>query len=899
MQNISQLDLRIKASDFKKKLNIQDGKDGKDGSDYVLTEKDKKQISEMIKVPVVEKIVETIKIEKPFYEMDKKTLKSIEKLINSTFKKISWDDIKDKPDIVSYIIKTISAKTYSLSELDDIDISALIKNSDGKYVLGTAADEKVKYDVSDPTAGYLADKIVAGNGISIAEGTGTDENKVKITNTSLAGVGGYSAPLYFTTDASDVAGYYKISYNNQPTEVELSGVVNNEEKLLRTYLHDDIINTTVIDAGIWAATFRVKVSNATQETTLKFEAFLRHTDNTETTLFSAYSDEINNTDYANLEKNTPQPVFACVATDRLGARVYAKTTSHSNITVSTIVGDGNASWFTAPLALRHNLLRAMQGGTTDEYYHLTAAEHTASTQLATNIQNGLLSSSDWTTFNSKAPTNNPIFTGSITTPIIKPASDSTTAIQITKANGTTNVLDIDTTNVRVGIGTTAPLRKLHVNGDAFLIERNANDPAIIWRNTLDSTYPTQEWILGARVTVSGHLNSLLYAYRDNTNGTSTVIMALTKDGKIGLGTLTPTARLQLPAGTATANTAPLKLTSGVLNTVSEAGTMEFNTDDLYFTTTTGAGVGATYAKYPPVQSSTYVTSTTRYSTSYYAYFTTNPARSLTGSYTGNQWISSTGSTTNQRFHIDLGSAQTITRIYYENSHNSGTVTNTGVKNFTLWGSNTASDFSDLVYANDGTWVQLPTEVTQFEEHVASDTTDPKYIEVTNTTAYRYYAFKFADNWGATTFMGARRIELWNTSTLDGRRNIITSNDGKLTAGRIPYATTNGRLKDSKKLTFDGLTLTVPSVRVAYVAKTADYTLTASDYTVECTANTFTISLPTAVGITGRIYNIKNTGTGTITVDANDSETIDGELTQTVAQWENLQIQSNGTNWIIL
>lgn len=45
-------------------------------------------------------------------------------------------------------------------------------------------DELVKYDVSDPTAGYVADKVVAGTGISVAEGTGATENKLVITNSS-------------------------------------------------------------------------------------------------------------------------------------------------------------------------------------------------------------------------------------------------------------------------------------------------------------------------------------------------------------------------------------------------------------------------------------------------------------------------------------------------------------------------------------------------------------------------------------------------------------------------------------------------------------------------------------------------------------------------------------------
>ncbi len=210
--------------------------------------------------------------------------------------------------------------------------------------------------VTTGTVGGQVDSIIAGTGISVDN---TDPVNPIVTNTSLAGVGGYSAPLYFTTIPSDVAGYFKISYNNQPTEVELSGIVTNEEKLLRTYLYDDPINTTVIDAGVWASTFRAKVSNAAKVTKLKLEAFLYHADTTETTLFSAYTDEIENTVYANLEKNTPQPVFACVATDRLGVRIYAYTDSPSARTISTIVGDGNASWFIVPLALRHSLLRGL------------------------------------------------------------------------------------------------------------------------------------------------------------------------------------------------------------------------------------------------------------------------------------------------------------------------------------------------------------------------------------------------------------------------------------------------------------------------------------------------------------------------------------------------------------
>jgi hypothetical protein len=53
-----------------------------------------------------------------------------------------------------------------------------------EFVSATGTDEKVKYDVSDPTAGYLVDKFVAGNNITLSEGTGVDENKLVITNSS-------------------------------------------------------------------------------------------------------------------------------------------------------------------------------------------------------------------------------------------------------------------------------------------------------------------------------------------------------------------------------------------------------------------------------------------------------------------------------------------------------------------------------------------------------------------------------------------------------------------------------------------------------------------------------------------------------------------------------------------
>lgn len=89
-----------------------------------------------------------------------------------------------------------------------------------------------------------------------------------------------------------------------------------------------------------------------------------------------------------------------------------------------------------------------------------------------------------------------------------------------------------------------------------------------------------------------------------------------------------------------------------------------------------------------------------------------------------------------------------------------------------------------------------------------------------------------------------------------------------------------------------------SISHAYVAKTATYTA-ADDYTIDCTSGTFTVNLPTAVGITGRIYVIKNSGVGVITIDPAGAELIDGAATFSVVSGASATIQSTGSGYIII
>jgi len=91
-----------------------------------------------------------------------------------------------------------------------------------------------------------------------------------------------------------------------------------------------------------------------------------------------------------------------------------------------------------------------------------------------------------------------------------------------------------------------------------------------------------------------------------------------------------------------------------------------------------------------------------------------------------------------------------------------------------------------------------------------------------------------------------------------------------------------------------------SFATAYTASAVDITLTVVHNVVVLTATTLTATLPTAVGITGRIYTIKLTASGTGVVATTSSQTIDGSTTYSLsAQYKYVTVQNNGASWNII
>jgi len=137
----------------------------------------------------------------------------------------------------------------------------------------------------------------------------------------------------------------------------------------------------------------------------------------------------------------------------------------------------------------------------------------------------------------------------------------------------------------------------------------------------------------------------------------------------------------------------------------------------------------------------------------------DPALSLSGGRYLNSWLTETGHIGSQRFHVEFAAAQVIKRIRYCNSHHDGYETNVGVKDFIVQGSNSATAFANLIYGDDTDWTAIATDVSAMVQHTETyDGAIWNVIDLTNDTAYKYYAIKCVNNHGNASYIGVRRFE---------------------------------------------------------------------------------------------------------------------------------------------
>ena len=134
---------------------------------------------------------------------------------------------------------------------------------------------------------------------------------------------------------------------------------------------------------------------------------------------------------------------------------------------------------------------------------------------------------------------------------------------------------------RVGIGTAIPNSNYttHIYGTgAFNTLIDGNNTNGTWLDINNSSTGGGKWGLVSSGSGNGSGKLYLFSY-----ASSATTVAFQTDGNVGIGTISPTAVLQIKAGTATAGTAPLKLTSGINLTTPEDGAIEFDGTNYYAT----------------------------------------------------------------------------------------------------------------------------------------------------------------------------------------------------------------------------------------------------------------------------------------------------------------------------
>jgi hypothetical protein len=118
----------------------------------------------------------------------------------------------------------------------------------------------------------------------------------------------------------------------------------------------------------------------------------------------------------------------------------------------------------------------------------------------------------------------------------------------------------------------------------------------------------------------------------------------------------------------------------------------------------------------------------------------------------------------------------------------------------------------------------------------------------------------------------------------------------------PTSFTNGLTANT--LNVSGLTQTsgitsTGGITFKQVTINSTYTATTSDYMIDVSGGSFSVTLPSAVGIQGRLLVVKNNGGGAVTVQPVLGQNIDDKPFVILGETNTIQLASNGSNWIAI
>lgn len=500
-----------------------------------------------------------------------------EEILKKIEGKLPYDYIKDVPNF-----RGRASKTTSLLELDDVDLSGLTKTN-GKYILGSGSGAvtsvfgrtgTVTAQVGDYTTAIVADS----------------SNKRYVTDAQLTIIGNTSGTNTGDETTSTIKtklGITTLSGSNTGDQ-DLSGLLVKANNLL------ELTSASSARTNLGLGTL------ATQSGT-----------------FSGTSSGTNTGDQ-NLSGYAPlaSPTFTGDVT-MPGTGIWNSSGS---------VGIGTLS-----PAVKFQVTAGLAGKTIG----------------TTNIANFGLSNNGGTSW----PQFFTIGVGTYTTDINNPSTRVDFKLKAsadgTETGAVTVMTLLDSGNV--GIGNTAPSAKLDVAGNLVVTSSSANALAVgpngkttpLFNVDASTASAVEGLVLTGAVaggttllaTNSAGMNGSLtikntalgkLALNSNQSGGSVAIQIAGTDklnitsatsyfsNNVGIGQTTPTAILHLKAGTATANTASLKIPSGTVLTTPEAGAVDADNSTIYWTNssavrlplTTGYVLNFTHASTNPADATT-------------------------------------------------------------------------------------------------------------------------------------------------------------------------------------------------------------------------------------------------------------------------------------------------------
>jgi hypothetical protein len=158
--------------------------------------------------------------------------------------------------------------------------------------------------------------------------------------------------------------------------------------------------------------------------------------------------------------------------------------------------------------------------------------------------------------------------------------------------------------------------------------------------------------------------------------------------------------------------------------------------------------------------------------------------------------------------------------------------------------------------------------------------------------------------GTSSTPSMRTLGTGATQAVPGTHSVDVTNPHNVTAAQVG-ALTPAAAASTYQTPAQAITQGDARYRrvIAPLAKAANYTAAASDeiIIVDTTGGAVSITLPTAVGITGKFYGLKNIGSAgnTMSLLTTSSQTIDGfsSLTTNI-QNDAVRVVSDGANWWI-